>query len=31
LLGSLDRLTGSEADMQAVAGLKQMLGGGQRD
>ena len=31
LLTSLDKLTGSEADMQAVAALKQMLGGGQRD
>ena len=31
LLASLDKLTGSDADMQAVAALKQMLGGGQRD
>lgn len=31
LLGSLDQLTGSDADMQAVAALKQLLGGGQRD
>ncbi|MDK8828742.1 type I restriction-modification system subunit M [Corynebacterium sp. MSK012] len=31
LLASLDQLTGSDADMQAVAALKQMLGGGQRD
>lgn len=31
LLTSLDQLTGSDADMQAVAALKQMLGGGQRD
>lgn len=31
LLTSLDQLTGSNADMQAVAALKQMLGGGQRD
>lgn len=31
LLVSLDQLTGSDADMQAVAALKQMLGGGQRD
>ena len=30
LLVSLDKLTGSDADMQAVAALKQMLGGGQR-
>ncbi|QQE50651.1 type I restriction-modification system subunit M [Corynebacterium urealyticum] len=30
LLASLDQLTGSDADMQAVAALKQMLGGGQR-
>lgn len=30
LLGSLDKLTGSDADMQAVEALKQMLGGGQR-
>ncbi|OFO14113.1 type I restriction endonuclease subunit M [Corynebacterium sp. HMSC22B11] len=31
LLASLDQLAGSDADMQAVAALKQMLGGGQRD
>lgn len=31
LLASLDQLTGSDADMQAVAALKQVLGGGQRD
>lgn len=31
LLASLGQLTGSDADMQAVAALKQMLGGGQRD
>ncbi len=31
LLASLDQLTGSDADMQAVAALKQMLGGDQRD
>lgn len=31
LLASLDQLTGSDADMQAVATLQQMLGGGQRD
>ena len=31
LLTSLDKLTGSDADMQAVETLKQMLGGGQRD
>lgn len=31
LLASLDKLTGSDADMQAVAALKQMIGGGQRD
>ena len=31
LLASLDKLTGSEADMQAVAALQQMLGGGQSD
>lgn len=31
LLASLDKLAGSDADMQAVAALKQMLGGGQRD
>ncbi|WP_293849376.1 type I restriction-modification system subunit M [uncultured Brevibacterium sp.] len=31
LVASLDQLTGSDADMQAVAALKQMLGGGQRD
>src|SRR5699024_2712671 len=31
LLGSLERLSGSEVDLQAVAELKQMLGGGQRD
>ena len=31
LLASLDQLTGSDADMQAVTALKQMLGGGQRD
>ena len=31
LFASLDQLTGSDADMQAVAALKQMLGGGQRD
>ncbi len=31
LLASLDQLTGSGADMQAVAALKQMLGDGQRD
>ncbi|WP_338021039.1 type I restriction-modification system subunit M [Corynebacterium macginleyi] len=31
LLTSLDQLTGSDADIQAVAGLKQMLSGGQRD
>lgn len=31
LLASLDKLTGSDADMQAIAALKQMLGGGQRD
>lgn len=31
LLVSLDKLTGSDADMQAVTALKQMLGGGQRD
>ena len=31
LLASLNQLTGSDADMQAVAALKQMLGGGQRD
>ncbi len=31
LLASLDKLTGSDADMQAVAALKQMLGGGQHD
>ena len=31
LLASLDQLTGSDADMQAVAALKQMLGGGQHD
>ena len=31
LLASLDLLTGSDADMQAVSALKQMLGGGQRD
>ena len=31
LLASLDQLTGSDADMQAVAALKQMLGGGKRD
>ncbi|QRP18920.1 type I restriction-modification system subunit M [Corynebacterium striatum] len=30
LLASLDKLTGSDADMQAVAALKQMLGGGPR-
>lgn len=29
LLASLDKLTGSDADMQAVAALKQMLDGGQ--
>ena len=31
LLASLDQLTGADADMQAVAALKQMLGGAQRD
>ena len=31
LLASLDQLSGSDADMQAVAALKQMLGGGQHD
>ena len=31
LLASLDQLTGPDADMQAVAALKEMLGGGQRD
>lgn len=31
LLGALDGLTGSDTDMQAVATLKQLLGGGQRD
>ncbi len=31
LLASLDQLTGSDADMQAVAALQQMLGGGQHD
>lgn len=31
LLESLEKLTGSDADMQAVAALKQMLGGGRRD
>lgn len=31
LLASLDQLTGSDADMQAVAALKQMLSGGQHD
>ncbi|OFT57484.1 type I restriction endonuclease subunit M [Corynebacterium sp. HMSC05H05] len=30
LLASLGQLTGSNADMQAVSALKQMLGGGQR-
>ena len=30
LLTSLDRLTGSDTDMQAVEALKQMLGGGLR-
>ena len=30
LFASLDQLTGSDADMQAVAALKQVLGGGQR-
>lgn len=31
LLESMDKLTGSDADMQAVAALKQLLGGGQHD
>lgn len=31
LLASLDQLTGSDTDMQAVTTLKQLLGGGQRD
>ncbi|OFT98041.1 type I restriction-modification system subunit M [Brevibacterium sp. HMSC22B09] len=31
LLSALNGLTGSDADLQAVAALKQMLGGGQRD
>lgn len=31
LLASLDQLTGSDTDMQAIAAMKQMLGGGQRD
>lgn len=31
LLASLDQLTGSDADMRALAAIKQMLGGGQRD
>lgn len=31
LLASLGKLTGSDADMQAVVALKQILGGGQRD
>ena len=31
LLASLDQLTGADADMQAVAALKQILGGAQRD
>lgn len=31
LLASLDQLAGSNADMQAVVALKQMLGGGHRD
>ena len=31
LLASLDQLSGSDADMQAAAALKQMLGGGQHD
>lgn len=31
LLASLDQLTGSDADMQAVVALKELLGGAQRD
>ena len=31
LLSALNGLIGSDADLQAVAALKQMLGGGQRD